>query len=213
MNNIEEFLEKSKRATNALFTGISNYDDLIQKREAPPSVFSGSDFAKQYEEYCEANKEAIQHDSERDIVFLTEWFALATLCGAVLQFAHQAIGLYSQNVTIPDITVCSNVTKDSVRKFCIGRNVRGVPLGLAIYAGRNQHVHLQESISSLNQTILRELVENGSQGGGSRWIIGSEFEYIEGNAESMAPHFIDLFEWNKLEAFERDMVDALGDVV
>lgn len=66
----------------------------------------------------------------------------AMFAGGILQMAYMAIRLYSQNSTIPKS--CTNIVKTSQKSavpFCIGREQHGLPVGLIIYAGRNQFSH------------------------------------------------------------------------
>ena len=69
-------------------------------------------------------------------------FSEATLCGAVLQVAFMGLFLFSKNTDIPDD--CNTLVKRANGKairFCVGRRVHDIPIGLLIYAGRNQFNH------------------------------------------------------------------------
>ncbi len=69
-------------------------------------------------------------------------FSEATLCGSVLQVAFMGLFLFSKNADIPDD--CNTLVKGTNEKairFCAGRRVHGIPIGLLIYAGRNQFNH------------------------------------------------------------------------
>jgi hypothetical protein len=53
-----------------------------------------------------------------------------------------AIKLYSSNKSIPGS--CATIVEPKYKSaipFCIGRECYGIPLGLLIYAGRNQYCH------------------------------------------------------------------------
>ncbi len=69
-------------------------------------------------------------------------FSEAMFGGAILQVAYMAIRLYSQNRSIP--ASCAQLVRSSHKSaipFCIGRECHGIPIGLIIYAGRNQYNH------------------------------------------------------------------------
>lgn len=69
----------------------------------------------------------------------------ATFAGAILQVAHMGIMLYSRNKSVPPS--CSGFvvpTNGKVTRFCIGPERHGLPIGLIIYAARNQYNHWDE---------------------------------------------------------------------
>jgi hypothetical protein len=72
-------------------------------------------------------------------------FSEAAFAGSILQVAYMAIQLYSRNKTIPPN--CANLVLPSNKKaipFCIGSERHTVPIGLLVYAGRNQYSHWDE---------------------------------------------------------------------
>lgn len=72
-------------------------------------------------------------------------FSEAMFAGGILQIASMAIRIYSKNVTIPPS--CQGIVppkKDGALPFCIGRERYGLPIGLIIYAARNQYNHWDE---------------------------------------------------------------------
>jgi len=69
-------------------------------------------------------------------------FSEATFAGSILQVAYMAIRLYSRNNSIPQS--CAAFVRPSHRfaiPFCIGPERYNVPVGLIVYAGRNQYNH------------------------------------------------------------------------
>lgn len=203
---IREFLHQTRRATIAFFDGIQAYKALIWNPEVVPPVVWGPDFDRQMAEWFEENKEAVNRDLVQQRTYVEEYFALATLCGAVLHLAHHAIARFSDNIESSAPAICQRITNSRIKKYCIGRIVRGVPLGLVVYTGRNQHAHIGEDLRSPNLEILEQLVEGSGEGGGSPWIHGSEFEYSSGNPESMAPDILELLQWESVKDYERDMI-------
>lgn len=72
-------------------------------------------------------------------------FAKAIVCGTILQVAYVAIKEYSQKQIQPGEFAEFGVTLNSkTAKFCIGRLIHGIPLGLLVFAARNQFNHWEE---------------------------------------------------------------------
>jgi hypothetical protein len=72
-------------------------------------------------------------------------FSEAMFAGAILQVAYMAIRLFSRNDLIP--SSCQGVVRSSNKSaipFCIGRERHGIPVGLIVYAARNQYSHWDE---------------------------------------------------------------------
>jgi hypothetical protein len=79
---------------------------------------------------------------------LNEWmavdvFSLAVLCGAVLQIADKGIEVCSANKTIPK-SCATFVRSQNLARYCIGRQIRGLPMGAIVHGGRNQDQHWNE---------------------------------------------------------------------
>jgi hypothetical protein len=83
-------------------------------------------------------------------------FSEATFAGSILQVAYMAIRLYSRNDTIPPN--CITLVPSSVKRaipFCIGPERHTVPIGLIIYAGRNQYSHWDDdSAHEVNRSVF-----------------------------------------------------------
>jgi hypothetical protein len=88
-------------------------------------------------------------------------FARATLAGSLLQVAYNCLKQYSPG--FEDADLC---TKFSVKggtpaeKFCLGRQVHGIPIGLLIYAGRIQYNHWEDGLpdNPVAKAVFQELV-------------------------------------------------------
>jgi hypothetical protein len=211
MKSIVEFLAETRRAANVLFAGVADYRDLLRKPEAPAAVFSGSDFEKQHEEYLVKHRDAIARDLERERTFISEYFALSTLCGAIIQLAHQSIMLCSSESEVQPEFVRFVGKNQTAPRFCVGRIIRNVPLGLIVYAARNQHAHLYQELHGTNTCVFSELAKYDGAHGGSPWSLGEEFEVTSENAESKAPNVVSMLEWESIDSYERDLTAALGD--
>lgn len=168
MNSPEEYLKQTESAVVKIFEGIDSYLKILP--DSPP-VYIGNagDTLNQspaYKNWIAENAPAIQSSLKAQREFSAESFALATLCGSVLQIAAMGIQWFSKNKEISEALpealhplVQSGKTGKIPIEFCIGRKVRSVPIGLLIYAGRNQynHMDMNEKLKPLNTTIFNLL--------------------------------------------------------
>ncbi|GAH30263.1 unnamed protein product [marine sediment metagenome] len=84
-----------------------------------------------------------------DIDAMSLDFAKATLSGAILQVAYAGINQHSTNATLPGSCQDSAISPTSPKvKFCVGRQVHAIPIGLIVYAGRVQYNHWEEGTPS-----------------------------------------------------------------
>jgi hypothetical protein len=169
MDSAEEYLEKTKSAVTKILEGIDSYLKILSE---PPPVYEGNDGDTLKErpahtKWMAVNKPAMQSSFKEERKFSAERFALATLCGSLLQIAYMGIQWFSESKELPEDLpealrlLITPKTKNKLAKFCIGRRVRKVPIGLVIYAGRNQFNHMDgEKLSDLNTTIFDLLASN-----------------------------------------------------
>jgi hypothetical protein len=64
-------------------------------------------------------------------------YSQAIVSGAILQIAYMAIEKFSKNDSVPEKYDYFNIRSDKVKLFCIGNEIKTIPKGLLIYAGRN----------------------------------------------------------------------------
>jgi len=213
MQNANQYLDKTRSAAALLFKGIDSYLALLRENSTTfaTSYTSEEDFQKQYNAWCTVNQSKIQAALEAQKKYLGESFAQATLCGAVLQLAAKAIECYSKNTKIPqDLTPFIKPGTKPV-PFCTGRLVRGVPLGLVVYASRNQHTHFEDhDRREPNVEVFRRLAVNHGYGKHlSEPFIDPAFHLGTESINSFANNVTALIEWRSLEAYESDMRDLL----
>lgn len=167
MLNQEEYLNQTRYALSNLFKIIDEFNATIRNKTPPVAIFSGNrgSIDSLYKEWEEdpsiVKKRNAAHKLQSD--FDAKKFSYEVACGAVLQIAYQAIVLYGTPTELDNnyLTLLIGVKRinDKVKRFFNGREVRGVPLGLVIYAGRNQYNHLDESnkLNRLNTNIFERL--------------------------------------------------------
>lgn len=142
-----EYLRETESAVRNLFENLEQYHAILKKIKYPGFVsaytsMEDSDVA--FKKWQRKNRAAYKRASERQRQYLGYRFSIGTLCGAILQIAHMGISLYSKNKAVPP--ELSSIIKPGSKAvcFCTGRPVREVPIGLIIYAGRNQYAHFDE---------------------------------------------------------------------
>lgn len=166
MQTAIEYLDKTESAMRKLFEGIDTYFAPLRRSQSLAFESSTADDEKrrvELETWLRQNTNAIMASFADQREFVAESFAQAVLCGAVLQVAAKAIEMYSVNATIPpEWQAALSKDKKSV-KFCYGRPVRGIPLGLIIYAGRNQHTHFEDKkLREPSRTVFERLATRNS---------------------------------------------------
>jgi hypothetical protein len=168
MNSGEEYLKRTESAVIKIFEGIESYIQILRNSKPPIYLGNAGDTVNrrpEYEKWIAANQDGIQASLQAQRDFSAESFALATLCGSLLQIAAMGIQWFSENEEIPENlpkSLCSLLKpKSKITKFCVGRKVRSVPIGLVIYAGRNQFNHMDDDeLREPNVTIFELLAKN-----------------------------------------------------
>jgi hypothetical protein len=161
MTDPEKYLKKTESAVVKLFEGIDSYLKIPKV-----IIYTGDAEDKDAWQYwLNKNRASIQSSLKSQKEFFAESFALATMCGSLLQIAAMGIQLFSENKNILEelpANIGSLITPKNV-KFCIGRVVSKLPIGLIIYAGRNQYNHMDldaSAFNKLNKAIFNHLAEN-----------------------------------------------------
>lgn len=209
METLEEYIAGTKSAAQHLFGGIAAYLQIPRNGLPPILVGSYSSDAERdaaLERWMRKENHEIQKALEAERAFLAEKYALATLCGSLLQIASMAIHLYSKNKQI--LAELSGVVKASHSAYCIGRRVREVPLGLVIYAGRNQYNHLDDNqLRKPNSTVFEWLATRHGYGEGIR---DPAFDLKVGLAWNYPSNVTGLIGWRDYRTYESDMRSLLG---
>lgn len=192
-----------------LFAGIDAYLQILREGRRPVLVGSYTNDAQRddaLEKWMKQNEKEIQKGLDAERAFLSEKYALAALCGSLLQIAAMAIRLYSKNGNVlPEL---SGVMKQAAIPYCIGRLVRGVPLGLVIYAGRNQYNHIEDNqLREPSSTVFEWLATKHDYGQGIR---DPAFDLSAGLVWNYASNVTSLVGWRDYESYEKDMRSLLG---
>src|SRR3990167_768340 len=214
MQNATEYLDKTRSAAALLFEGIDTYLAFLRQHSSTfiTSYTNEADCKKQFDAWRVENYSKIlaAHDAQKQ--YLGESFAQATLCGAILQLAAKAIECYSNNTQIPQDWVHLINPSSRPVPFCTGRLVRGVPLGLIVYAGRNQHTHFEDqNLREPNVEVFRRLaMYHGLGKADKQSVVDPAFHLDTEIITSFAHNITALIEWRSLDAYESDMRQLLG---
>ncbi len=213
MQSASEYLKRTESAVRKLFEGIDAYTAGIERARMPVFVSSTLDKTKldaELDAWITENAAAIEAARAAQRDYFAESFALATLCGAVLQVAAKGLERFSTNTAIPEDWVDVIKAKHSAVRYCIGRRVRHVPLGLIIYAGRNQHVHFGEGkLNKINTTVFARLAIHHGRNNDPT-IRDPAFDLSNSLLVSFAHNVTALVDWRSYDAYERDLAALLA---
>lgn len=210
MNTAEGYIVATRTGVAKLFEGIESYRQQFREGIAGSTFVTGiadeEARTRAFEEWAQANLDALERSRAAQLEFHEQRFARAVLCGAVLEVACKGIEIYSSNTEVPP-EVLHLVGQGRGRRFSIGRPIKGVPMGLAIYAGRNQHAHFNEDqLQPVNRGIFDAMARHGMQEG----FRDPGVDLARHRGESMAANIVYLLGWFDLGAYEKDMTKLLG---
>lgn len=208
METPSEYLEKTDSAIRHLFWGISTYLErlkiVVNPLQVSVEVWGPAQNAE-YEHWHMENAEAIEAARRAEEDFIAESFALGTLAGAVLQVAEKALELYGKGIEIPEEW---RSVKSVKARFCCGRLVRGVPLGLIVHAARNQHAHYADkALREPNRTVFERLATEHGNPTDAR---DPAFDLSNPALSTFATNVTGLIKWRTHEQYLHDMRDMLG---
>lgn len=209
MQNAIEYLDATESASRHLFTAVNSYMEKLKKGVALTFTTSktyGPEQDAEYQAWCVKNAEALEKASAARAEFRAEYFALNTICGAILQIAEKGIEIYSKNTTISP--QWEGKISPALAKFCVGRIVRETPLGLIIYAGRNQHTHFNDK--KLRNPSARIIQEIATKHGYNSTAIDPAFNLDNSKHISLAANITSLIDWRSFDTYRKDMQELLS---
>lgn len=191
-----------------VFEAIDSYLQILQPPLMPSITTTYSDKATlkvKFEEWAKKNEEAIAAARQAQQKFVTETFALSTLCGVVLQVAYKAIELFSRNTTIPSDLSHLIGEGSKAKIFCCGKHIRGVPVGLVIYAGRNQHMHFDDpDLREPSRSVL-DLLASYFCLRTEMCVMDPAFDTENRKLVSLSANITGLIGWRSYDAYIKDM--------
>ena len=204
MKNIQDYLEKTESAVIKLFEGLDNYHKILLK-SLPPMYFGNEgdteNNTQAYQEWNDRNRDRIQASSKKMQESFAERFAYTTLSGSLLQIADMAIQLFSENEIIPEDLPNELQKMKLPIKFCISRRIYNIPIGLIIYAGRNQYNHMDEKKLNKMNTKVFDLINQNH--------INPCFDLNNTQVINFSGNIIELLGWDHYEQYYFDMLNML----
>ncbi len=216
----EQYIFQSEHAVEGMFDLLNHYSELIKMSFPPVQVIrhNGRDgeFEKKYEAW--RSRPEIQQEFEIAEYAREEYraslFSRHVISGSILQIACKAIELYSNNLECDDSFAylfegCKSKLKARLVKFAIGRKVRSVPIGLIIYAGRNQYNHFdtQDGLKNIvNINVFNALATNHEYGD----FLDPPFDLDNESIISYSSNIRSILEWNNYSKYITDMKNLLG---
>jgi len=215
MENIQDYILQTKSAVQKIYEAYNSYSELMQIPERPAFFFWGDSESEEnkiaYEKWQIKNHEVLEERRKRDDEFAFEFFARSTLCGSILQFAFKAIELFSEGNDIP-LGLENLVKKYQAMKFCTGRIVDNLPIGLIIYAGRNQSMHFNNLKNELNIEIFKRLSLWYSERF-DKWFIDSYYDLENKALIHYSENILYKLDWISYERYENDLSNMLKEVI
>ena len=226
METLEQYLERTESAVKILFSGIDSYIQILRDNRPPVFVYrqhgSGNPDNNEaiqqkledaYAKWHSKNEVAIQRSFKAQRQFSAESIALATLCGSVLQIASMGIQMFSSNEEVPselpeNLKDKLSCDKKAV-KFCIGRKVKTLPIGLLVYAGRNQYNHMdEEKLRPLNKIIF-DIAANNYEGATEDSPKYPALDLGNPSIINYSTNITGILDWRDYEAYYCDMHSLL----
>lgn len=209
MKSAEDYLERTESAVRHLFNAVDDYLETLRAGIKPTFVSglpNGPELDAQFSEWCIENADALEEAKAARQAYRAETFALDSICGAILQIAEKGLEIYSENTQVPEAWKVNVSAR--LAKFCVGREIRSTPLGLIVYAARNQHTHFNDP--NLHKTSARVFTNLAAAHGCSSSALDPAFDLKNPSLVSYASNVTALIDWRSVEKYQDDMRNMLG---
>ena len=206
-----EYINETKHAMTQLFEGIAIYRTLLN--EIPKPVFVSSTGFEDEESrksaldaWYEENKDEIEASRQKSREYFGLSFSNATLCGSILQIASMGIESFSNNSDIPDSCKEFIIQGQKAVKHCIGRELNGLPIGIIIYAARNQYNHWDDpKPHKITQSVFDALALSHEFGS----VKDPVFDLSNESLSIYSHNILGLLNWRTYTDYETDIYDLL----
>ena len=213
LQSAEEYIRETEPAVKDLFESLERYSVIRKKIKWP--TFSAlnmteAEAEEAFKRWEKKNRSTIKRALEGQRKYFGYQVSIATLCGSILQIAYMGINLFSKNRAVPPEFVSNIKMGTKVAKFCVGRIIRGVPIGLIIYAGRNQYNHMDDDspLREPNEFIFNTLATNHGIKGAEK-VRDPAFDLKNEAIAIYSSNIIYILGWDNYIAYISDMKDLL----
>jgi hypothetical protein len=209
-----QYIKETEPAVKNLFDSLERYFSILKKIKLPtfisPLNISEEQADEAFGKWQKKNRPAIKRGLQRQRKYFGYQFSIATLNGSILQIAHMGIALFSENKVVPpDFSSVIRAGSKEAR-FCIGRRVQEVPVGLIIYAGRNQYNHMGEpTLNRLNTFIFDTLATRHGIKGAEN-IKDPAFDLSNRRILIYSSNLLSILGWHNYDPYLTDMKCLLG---
>ena len=212
MDSIQEYIDKTKSAVQKTYQAINSYREPLLETNMPTFSYWGEytdETHRKHEQWSQKNSQAIKEHLNKQNNFAYEIFAMSTLSGTILHYAYQAIEMFSTNTSsylgFKDV-IPENNNNAKAPKFCIGREIDGIPLGLIVYAGRNQAQHFNDEKYNGATTRVFHYLANWYSPRFKKNFVDSYFDLSNENVDSYASNILWKLDWQHYSNYERDLL-------
>ncbi|WP_189378238.1 hypothetical protein [Thalassotalea profundi] len=201
-----------------MFQVVQEYRELFRSSLSPVAVLRYSneeDFDEEYEKWRSSpeieKKFAAAQLAKEELD--GKLFSLHVVAGSILQIAYQAIAMYQDEQELEERyqNLLDGMRKvgNGAKKFFAGRDVRNVPLGLVVFAGRNQYNHLDagSDLMVLNRNIFRALSHYEKE---EYNYVNPAFDLQNDNLLSYSSNILSALEWDSFEQYQSDIKNLLN---
>ena len=215
----ENYFSETEHAVKSFFDCIAHYSELIKMGVSPCTTFrygTEEEFEAQYKEWMSRQeiREAHEIAELAREEYRSQFFSMHVVSGSILHIACKAIELFSGSSDLDSkyqflLSGCKPGLAKQAGKFGLGREIRGVPLGLVILAGRNQYNHIEAgaNLNALNKNIFEALAKGHDYG---QDILDPAFELDNAGLVSYSSNIRGVIGWDSYESYIADMNQLLA---
>ena len=203
-----DYLNETESAARQIFEGLAYYRGVLDKDPRPTFVGKVDPERRdeQLAEWYEQNQEEIRQSLAAQREYLGNTFSQATLAGALLQIAYMGISMFSTNERVPENWQSSINNGSKPARFCIGRCVKGVEVGLLIFAGRNQYNHWDEGeLRNPSKAIFDRLANHSSA------YIDPAFDLSNEVLDTYSHNIVSVIGWVNYDDYLNDLTLLVSD--
>jgi hypothetical protein len=214
----DKYISETEYAVRHLFSCIEHYADLIRLGASPCTTFrhgSEEEFQSQFKEWMDLPEIRDAHEIAEMAreEYRAQFFSMHVISGSILHIAFKAIDLFATPSELDLkysslIDGCKKGLTKKAGKFGLGREIRGIPLGLIILAGRNQYNHIEDGpeLDLLNKNIFEALAKGHDYG---QDILDPAFELDNNGLVSYSSNIRGVLGWDSYESYISDINELL----
>lgn len=201
----QQYLKQTERAAKQLFKALQYYQQMLKGALGPSFISSTSDDNKREKElqrWYKKDESKIQAALRKQRKYFGQTVSEGAICGSILQIAFTGIKSFSKQNVLPD--TCKGILRNNDARvaFCVGREIKGVPAGLIIYAARNQYNHMDEMLNNkVAQAVFDRIATHGT---GGRYK-DPAFDLHNAVLENYSNNMVSLLGWKNYNTYLEDM--------